>query len=641
MADSKETSPDDLPYPLRVAEVGLIGLLLFAAAGALEAAIWCGRVEYPEPWVVFRRAVLEYLGAGLALGLLWGCACEATLCRRFGFRRRRLYFGTLGVALLTLLGVVYTHLDLLDPAVRVTSAISLAVAGGQLALGAILIAGLVSWSRSTTIAPETRACGPTCFSVAALVVLSTLGMPEIARRWPAAGPADLPNVLLIVLDTTRFDRLSAFGYHLNTTPTLARLASEGAAFTCAYSASPWTLPSHASIFTGVYPALHAATSEHQVLAEELPTLAERLRERGLRTVAISQKGWLSHETGVFRGFDQAFDLLRSPRLPVLLEAHDYVSRRMRKKNDKGARAVTRSAKGWLRRHGNRPFFMFINYNEAHNGLIPQEPFRRKYLQELNDTHWGHDRGIDMVRFDLGEITFSELDVEIFGRLYDASVEYQDWRMGQLFDFLRERRLLDETLVIVTSDHGENLGEHGRLGHALSMADTLLHVPLVVRHPRRIPGGLRVDEPVETRRIGALIETLLDSVSPERLDREQLVRALSERSDGAVISEAYKPLLGGLDRDDLPLDAIYHRRRKSLILGDQKYVWSSDGADELYDLGRDPGELHNILTERQDVTDRLRVLLAEEERLFQETEREEVPRLSRETLEHLRAVGYLE
>ena len=642
MADSMETPTDDSPW--RVGQVGLIGLLLFGAAGTLEAAFWCGQVDYPEASILFRRTVLVYLALGGVLGLLWGFACESTVCRRFDLERGRFYGGSLGVLLLTLLAVVYTHLYLLDPTVRVTSAVSLLVAGSQLALGAALIAGILVRSRKHSRSPSRVLKKPhLAIALAIAFMLLAFGVPEVARRWQAPDSEPVrPNVLLIVLDTTRFDRLSTYGYPLETTPALSRLATEGVVFTRAYSAAPWTLHAHASIFTGAYPAQHGATSEHKNLAKELPTLAERVGKRGLRTVAISLKSWLSHETGILRGFDQVFDLLRQQRLPVLLEVHDFLSRKIRREGDKGARAVTHCARKWLGRHGDRPFFMFVNYNEAHTELSPPEPFRRKYLKDQSDTRWGIDRSFDMVRFDLGQVTLTELDIEILSRLYDASLEYQDWRMGQLIDALRDHNLLDETLIIVTSDHGENLGDHGLMGHNMSMADTLLHVPLVVRYPRRLPRGLHIDQPVETRRIGTLIQALLGHGSPKsHLGAEELVEALSGRNDGAVISEAFKPFVGGFAREDLPSDSVYHRRRKSLILGDHKYVWSSDGAHELYDLNRDPGELSNLVEERPGVTERLGTLLAEDEFLFQEAERNELPRLSQEMVERLRAVGYLE
>ncbi len=628
----------------RIVEAGLIGLVLFGLGGAIEASLWCLRVDYPEPSIVFRRAVLAYLVVGGGLGLIWGALCESTLCRRSGFERSRLYVGSLGVALLTLLGIIYSHLYLLDPAIRVTSLVSLLVAGVLLALGIAGIAGVISRSRATPgIQPHALSRPGLAIGTAVAIGLLAVAMPQIARRWQAPGPPpDLPNVLLIVLDTTRFDRLSPYGYRLDTTPALSRLGADGAVFTRAYSASPWTLPAHASIFTGAYPALHGATSEHKNLSADLPTLAERLKEQDLHTVAVSLKSWLSHETGIFRGFDQTFDLLRPRRLPALLEVHDYLSRKLRTDRDKGATAVTRVARDWLSRHGDRPFFMFVNYNEAHTELAPPEPFRKKYLRDLSDTRWGIDRSFDMVSFDLGKVALSEHDIEILSRLYDASLEYQDWRMGQLIDSFSDHGLLDDTVVIVTSDHGENLGDHGLMGHNLSMADTLLHVPLVMRYPPLISSGLQVDQPVETRRIGSLIEALLNHTEPEsRLGDSDLARALSGRSDGAVISEAFKPFVGGFAREDLPADPVYHRRRKSLVLGDHKYIWSSDGAHELYDLKRDPGELDDLIEDQPEITARLGALLAEDRLLFQDNERDELPQLSRDMIQRLRAVGYVD
>ncbi|MHC4384634.1 MAG: sulfatase-like hydrolase/transferase [Planctomycetota bacterium] len=244
----------------------------------------------------------------------------------------------------------------------------------------------------------------------------TLGALLLVAALPWAGGlvrprsrADVPNVLLIVLDTTRVDRLSAYGYDRPTTPALERIAAEGLAFRRAYAASPWTLPSHASMFTGEYAAVHNATWEHQRLDERLPTLAEHLSEMGLRTAAFSRQVWLSDETGLMRGFEDFYDLYWRSTTALVAAWRLGVDKIKERRGfeDKGAALVTDRFKGWIDRHGDRPFFAFINYVEPHAYYQPPAPFREQFLaEERKDTPWGRAQNVAVQRHNAGDLVYS-------------------------------------------------------------------------------------------------------------------------------------------------------------------------------------------------------------------------------------------
>jgi arylsulfatase A-like enzyme len=607
-------------------------VVVFGAAGLLEVALASRFVRYADPWQEAGANVLAGAALGAGVGAAFGFAAAGGWRRRARLHRSWLVASALAASWLGLALFVHTR-DATGPLLPELA---------KLAATPLLVAGAV-WlarRRSRRPDPERSSRGPLLVAAAALVAVGWL-LPRVPPARLVAGTERPPNVILVVMDTTRFDRLSLHGYAHETTPALDRLARESTVFTRAYAAAPWTLPSHASIFTGLYPGEHGADSEHTRLDPGPATLAERLAGRGLLPVAVSRKTWLNAETGMLRGFAHVFDLYAPPRRPTILEAARQLRRSLRgRPPDKGAEEVTETAIAWLHRRGQQPFFLFVNYNETHSDLFPPEPFRSRFLAEHAGTPWGRTRFPDLVAADLGRERYEAEDYEILSRLYDASVAYQDSRMAQLFDHLREEGLLDETLLVVTSDHGENLGEHGMLGHNLSMANTLLHVPLVVRYPRLVPAGVVVDEPVEIRRIGALVDLVLSRSGGPPLAAGELAAALAGRPDRAIIAEAYRPLIRRVEPEEIPDEPRFHRRRKAVFSGGLKYIWSSDGADELYDLGADPGEDHNLAAGRGADRERLLGVLQSEPGLWRERDPDPELGLSERTLEQLREMGYL-
>ncbi|HYS78260.1 MAG TPA: sulfatase, partial [Candidatus Dormibacteraeota bacterium] len=309
-----------------------------------------------------------------------------------------------------------------------------------------------------------------------LLVLAVLALA-------GCGESRRPNVLLIIIDTARGDRFPFGGYARPTAPNLEVVAREGAVYTQAYSPAPWTVPAHASLFTGQYPSLHRTDCGSLRLPDQAITLAETLRDAGYRTVGYTANPWLGREYNFQQGFETYGETWREV-------ANDS--------EDTGARLTNEKVRRFLEwRAGNadalrQPFFLFINYFEPHLPYHPPEPERSRFLRQgvaperiQRLSHLGHP---DEMRYIVGLSDLTDDDLAILNDLYDGEIAYADRRAGEVLDLLRRQGLLDRTIVAVAGDHGENIGDHHMMDHKLSVHDTLLHVPLLLRYPPRVPAG---------------------------------------------------------------------------------------------------------------------------------------------------------
>jgi arylsulfatase A-like enzyme len=339
----------------------------------------------------------------------------------------------------------------------------------------------------------------------------------VANRADVAA-ANSPNVLLVVLDTVSAAHLGSYGYSRDTSPHLDALAQEGALFEQNYSAAPWTLPSHASIFTGLHPNTHHTGWEKPRLSDgvatvgtlaynDYQTLAEELSMLGYDTCGVSEKAWLSAESGLSQGFESYWDYstLQLQDSFFLYRAFQRYRKKLGiplpKPIDKGGAKVVDRALAWLdgdrARDESRPFFLFMNLNEAHDPYEPPQEFWSKFLPEntpIEDTQPPALRSDVLLHREVlqGISEISPQQMALYEALYDAEIFYQDTLLGRLFDGLQALGLKEDTLIIVTADHGEEFGEiDHRVGHQLSLSDRLLHVPLIMRFPALIPAGRRV------------------------------------------------------------------------------------------------------------------------------------------------------
>lgn len=421
-----------------------------------------------------------------------------------------------------------------------------------------------------------------------------------------------PNIVVVVLDTLRRD---ATGLAVKTTPDPLRVAGltprlddlsrEGVTFTGAYAAAPWTVPSHASMFTGKLPGDHRCTMLHPRLDTGLATFAETLRDNGYATAAFYSNPWLSDRTtGLLQGF--------SLRQEAVIG--DMTKLRSRSGDQGGGETVQNIADWLAERDAGTPFLLFANFLEPHLAYDPPLFYRTRMLQELPQTdivsiRWAH-------QFNAGMHEPADVDWNHVERLYAGDVWSADRFMGEVLDLLEAQGLNDDTVVIVTSDHGENLGDHGLMDHQYSVHETLLAVPLVVLvpdawrerfDPGAARGGIRSDPVLLTD----LFATVLDLAgvpqgTDTRFSRSWL--APPAASDRPLVSEYAGPspgLLGMLESLNPGVDLSHLDRAQATVrVGDLRLTTDTRGVTTLHDMVRDPGQTRDLSAEHPRVTEAL-------------------------------------
>ena len=486
-----------------------------------------------------------------------------------------------------------------------------------------------------------------------------------------------PNVVVILVDTTRADRLSCYGHVRQTTPHLDALARESMVYTQAISPGAWTPPSHASIFTGTYVSRHGVDRTHPYLDTPMTTLPEYLRGRGYRTYGISSNYWISSATCYDRGFDvfyQSWQLLQASVNPALDRQRrrdpSYtpppapLGERVRgainrldaafwrtccspfMAVDMGAGRVNRVVRRWMRQWAKReqPFFAFIHYLEPHLPYRPPARFLRRHLSE-REAKRAQTVNQHALKYIGGRVTVGADDMELLGRLYDAEISYTDECIGELVDGLRTSGLLDDTVLVITSDHGENLGEHGLMDHMFSVHEPIVRVPLVVRFPGGTPRGQDAGV-VQTLDVFPTVVAVLDDDGAAVTEQFQgtALPPLGPRREFAVTELAQvQPPIETVARRYPGFDwRVYDRSLCALRTATHKYVQGSDGREELYALDTDPGETHDLSVADPAKTAELRGRLAGWRASFTPAASNgAAPELDAEIRRRLHDLGYIE
>lgn len=450
------------------------------------------------------------------------------------------------------------------------------------------------------------------------------------------------NIVLIVLDALRARNLSCYGYARPTTPNLDQFAQECIVYEKAFTTSSWSLPTHASLFTGLYPTQHGADDDHKFLEPEFVTLAELLRERDYSTAAVCYNPYVSAATGLERGFQEFNPATRTRRGRVWARTRHYAAK-LRRVGDAGADLVNRQVFALLSQFAQqaRPFFLFAHFAECHSPhRYPRAYCRylppgisRRAAWHVNENPW---------RQLANPATMSASDFAVHTALYDGALTYLDAQVARVLAWLRELEMLDATLVILTADHGENLGEHGRIGHLYCLYDTLVHVPLLVHYPKGIAAPARHAPLVSTVDVVPTILELLGEHSSALGDLKG-ASLLTGVPRASVFAEMSRPDLS-IFRQQFPhADTRPHDRALRMIRTQEyKLIWSSDGQHKLYDLGADPAETHNRM---RDQYERFAALLAQLESWHSQLPRARhshaAPAFEPQVIERLRALGYLE
>jgi arylsulfatase A-like enzyme len=513
------------------------------------------------------------------------------------------------------------------------------------AFAALLVGGfsyyfLRSGSRSqwlVAISPKVSVIGT--LLIILLFGISFVGGGKIASSRKSdyiSTKSDRPNILLIVMDTVRADHLSLYGYHLNTTPFLTKMAKESTVFTNAFAASPWTLPSHASLFTGLYPSQHNCHGEHFWLDNSFRTLAEVLYDKGYQTINFSNNGYITSYHNMTQGFERTWykgrwaddiTMLKSLGSSVvsffnwlLNHFQNHILAKIIKNpvsyRDSPKAAITNNAiSEWLDhdRDKNRPFFIFINYMDAHLPYNPNDKVARLFLDETNlKRSYREDLRFPPIEhcLDLAKSGYTKTDIEIIRSLYDACIRYLDGELKSLIDKLKHMGIYDKTLVIITSDHGEYLGTKNRLAHGLGLNEEVLHVPLIARYPNLFKAGAKYDTMVTHIDIP---ETILSFVNikerPEGIHKTQLLYDLKEDFRPNVLAEFRFPLHLLINASLLDDNSKWFIEQKTIRNKTDQFIWKSRGEPELYNVVVDPLQHNNLYSKDKEKADKLSKQLA--------------------------------
>ena len=468
-------------------------------------------------------------------------------------------------------------------------------------------------------------------------------------------PARPTAIVLISLDTLRADHLGVYGHHRFTSPVLDEFAAKGVVFEDASATTGWTLPSHASMLTGLFPLRHGVVTPENALSEEVQTLAGWFTEAGWETAAIVNVLWLKREI---------FGLTRDFGKYLFIEEADYRRR--------GPSSwATDQAIEWLGEEHGRPLFLFLHYYDVHADYASLPEYERLFVSpyegqadgsawqieranfaeghiahcleepESDSCHFGSKEKPRRIDAEMERVEFDARDVQHLKELYDAGIRQLDTELGRLLGFIDSSGRADETLVIITSDHGEEFLEHGRVGHALTTYQQSLRVPLMMRGPG-LPAGVRVEAPVSLVDLAPTLLALAGLPAPDDLDGLDL-SGLWSGVDPRLFGERYlfgEASLGVQEQVRLP--GVYPIFR-SIRQGGFKLVARSLGSEteySLYDLGEDPGELRDIASQhRTRVAEMAAVLKHRHGGAGAPMPAGEAVELAPDEVEQLRALGY--
>lgn len=514
-------------------------------------------------------------------------------------------------------------------------------------------------------------------------------------------PQNKPNVLLIILDTLRRDRLSIYGNQRETSPHFDVFANDATLFERAISPAQWTIPAHASLFTGLYPSTHQLTEAGHVLSGSYPTLAEILQVEGYRTMGFCNNplvGVLNN--GLKRGFDEFYNYAGAAVNRPIDVRKSTIRKAFSKQWMRFAQAVSNqfAHSDWLFRKSMNPRLVpiwtrYINYNghtensisdlidtlqthRTNNDDIPyfgflnlmgaHLPYRppQDYLHRVAPKIKGDKHAYKfMARFNAEasrwasptEPPLSAEEQAIIDGFYQAEIAYQDYHLGRLLRYLQDADALKDTMVIIAADHGEGHGDHNFFGHSFVVYQELVHVPLVIAYPDHFSAGKRISKTVSTRRI---FHTILEAVgvtsppmdaSDPNADVQglSLARALDDSKNDFVYAEAFPPqTFVNLIRHRQPhlIDKLHLTQvRRGIYDGTHKLAVVGEQVEGLFDVASDPNELQDVSSHAGEMVDTLQrklrdfVQTAEHYRADGGAFAEVNP----EVEDHLRALGYIE
>jgi arylsulfatase A-like enzyme len=500
--------------------------------------------------------------------------------------------------------------------------VPLVLPGAALWLAWIIgLLGAFQIARTVNRHPHSR-FAPWMIAAAALIALGVLSygpVREASQRAALPAPRNSPNVLIIIVDTLRADHLSLYGYTRDTSPYLDQLAQQGVLFEHPIAPSSWTLPSHASMLTGLYPHQTGVETDKDVLSGSIPTIGEAMENRGYRTAAFSANfEFFSRNFGFIHGFSHFEDFEQS--LGGILEKVDlsrFILIRLSRdttgdpfaffgvKNKPTAEKIDQDALDWIEK-GRRPFFVVLNYMDVHAPVLPPEPYLHIYTKRTDA--WNESLHFDSTCYNVPK-ELCETERPEFIDTYDGAIRYVDLSIQHLLSQLNDRGILRNTIVVFTSDHGQEFGDHLLWGHHKSLYRSEIQVPLIIWKPGLVPPSVRVQTPVTTTDIPA---TILDLTSSGDNQADNL--ALPGRSLAALWNSS-QPVSGWPE----PISELarlhwfdkrapnYDSPVRSIVTPEWHFIRQQD-KDLLFDLKTDPDETHDQCSNQPAVCTALRLRL---------------------------------
>ncbi len=471
---------------------------------------------------------------------------------------------------------------------------------------------------------------------------------ELIHKPESDNDRSKPNIILITLDTLRADHLSCYGYERETSPFIDKIADEGILFEDCIATSSWTLPSHASIFTSLYPSEHgtiysgAAKDKISKLPDELTTLAEILKEKGYETAGFIGGPFVASDFGMDQGFDYYNDRLfpmgkiyfdkltfldfflnifkkkinlrklSSSIEYYLVDIWNYIYNENFTKDSIGydsrkkkANEINAVALPWIERHKDSRFFLFINYLDPHSRYTLPKGFKNRY-----DTGYKSNlRGLvsELKAIHYHRYSPTEDDLKLLISLYDSQINFLDLHIKQLFDKLVSCEIDKNTIVVITSDHGEAFGEHKLMEHGFSLYEDQLKVPLILWGIEKFPSSLRISTQVQ---IIDIMPTILDIISippPEDIRGKSLIPLISGEEDFErpyALAEIFE------DKIWYVFGKEFRRDLKCIRTQGWKYIKSSRGNNELYRIIEDEKEIINLIDSEKEVSEKMEDLIKE-------------------------------
>jgi len=419
-----------------------------------------------------------------------------------------------------------------------------------------------------------------------------------------------PHVVLVSLDTVRADHLGCYGYFRNTTPELDRFVDECVRFEKVESASNQTLPAHASMFSSRFPREHGAVSNEFKVKPAFPLISTVLSAEGYETVGVIAAHPLNPEFGLSRDFE-FYDHIEGDG-----PEYDHTHKRT------GDEVVKRVADAIRWRERERPLFLFVHFWDSHQPYHNTDETKDLFKRDQALEEYMEKQGCNAFRINR----------------YDGSLRALDGWLADLIDLLRKKKILDHAFLIITSDHGEAMGEHNHEYHGMTLYEEETFVPLIIRLPGAEMAGMTVPQRVSNIDIAPTIYDFLGVAGPEGMVGRSLMPLI--RKQPGEESDIYMARMWNEPRKDKNTREMFVPETLAIVQGDWKLIWKLDGDNELFNLAEDPLELNNLVSQSPDKEKALLEMLMKHRDNIGPMPRE-APKLSPQALKGLKALGYID